>query len=311
MKTIKILLSGLFLIVSLANCSLSDEDEVSVIDDGRKMRQLTITPVDETVTRSEIDPTRATISETFETSWSKGDELTCCNISNLSSDLSTEELKIGILKAESSSNTSKFTGSVYCGDNNYFVLAYPSTNSFVFGSLPISGAVTANYTISLDGQNGSLNTLANNYFYQFGVAEVVSTTETTANANMTLMRCLISLCKLSFVDENNNAIIIDDLQISYVSGKTPHNATVVSYMSQEGVMVEVNPETVDTNIPLSIHVNQNSAAPIYVAMFHTYGIPFNYSFVVTGKDGNTYSANYSVALNEGKYRTGTLKLTKQ
>ena len=55
MKTIKILLSGLFLIVSLTNCSSSDEDEVSVIDDGRKMRQLTITQVDETVSRSETD----------------------------------------------------------------------------------------------------------------------------------------------------------------------------------------------------------------------------------------------------------------
>jgi hypothetical protein len=128
MKTIKILLSGLFLIVSLTNCSSSDEDEVSVIDDGRKMRQLTITQVDETVSRSETDPTRATISETFETSWSIDDKLTCCNVSNLSSDLYTG-LKKGVLKAESSSKTSKFTGSAYCGDDNYFVLAYPSTNS--------------------------------------------------------------------------------------------------------------------------------------------------------------------------------------
>ncbi|MBR5069392.1 MAG: hypothetical protein IKX25_08305 [Bacteroidales bacterium] len=309
MKTIKILLSGLFLIVSLTNCSSSDEDEVSVIDDGRKMRQLTITQVDETVSRSETDPTRATISETFETSWSKGDELTCCNISNLSSDLSTEELKKSVLEAESSSKTSKFKGPAYCGDDNYFVLSYPSPDSYNFGS--ISGTVTANYTISLDGQDGTLNTLANSFYYQSGVAKVVSTTETTADANMSSMRCLISFFKLSFVDENNNAIIVDDLKISYVSGKTPHKATVTSYMSNEGVKVEVYPINENTNIPLSILVNQNSAAPIYVAMFHTYGIPFNYSFVVTGKDGNTYSANYSVALNEGKYRTGTLKLTKQ
>lgn len=309
MKTIHFILSGFFLIVGFTNCSSSEEDEVSVIDDGRKLRQLTITQVDEIASRSEIDPTRATIdSESFSTSWTIDDELTCCNVSNLSSDLNTG-LKKGILKAESSSKTSKFTGSAYCGDNNYFVLAYPSPNSFDFGSL--NGNITADYTISLDGQNGTLNSFANSFFYQIGVAEVVSTTETTADANMTSMRCLISLCKLSFVDDNNNPIIVDDLKISYVSGKTPHNATVISYMTQEGVKVEVYPETKDTNIPLSIDVNQDTAAPIYVAMFHTDGIPYNYSFVVTGKDGNTYSANYSVALNEGKYRTGTLKLTKQ
>lgn len=310
MKTIKILLSGLFLIVSLTNCSSSDEDEVSVIDDGRKMRQLTITQVDETVSRSETDPTRATISETFETSWSIDDKLTCCNVSNLSSDLYTG-LKKGVLKAESSSKTSKFTGSAYCGDDNYFVLAYPSTNSFDFGSF--SGIVTANYTISLDGQDGTLNTLANSFYYQSGVAKVVSTTETTASANMTKMRCLIAFFKLSFVDENNNAIIIDDLQISYVSGKTPHNATVSSYMTQEGVKVIVNPIDNDANAnePLLIDVNQGSAAPIYVAMFHTDGYTKTYCFEAFDINKNTYSANYDVALNEGKYRAGILTLKKQ
>ena len=127
------------------------------------------------------------------------------------------------------------------------------------------------------------------------------------------MRCLIAFFKLSFVDENNNAIIIDDLQISYVSGKTPHNATVSSYMTQEGVKVIVNPIDNDANAnePLLIDVNQGSAAPIYVAMFHTDGYTKTYCFEAIDINKNTYSANYDVALNEGKYRAGTLTLKKQ
>ena len=292
------MLGGLML-TGMTACSGSD-DEPGTPDDGVKLRRLTITQTDDAAARQM--PTRATLEEGDELTakWQKDDLLTYCILNRYN--LNTYEPYSGPLTAASTAAVSQFTGSVNCVTRDYLAVVYPAT-TFIRND---------SYTISLSGQNGTLSKLATKYHYVYGMAQVESVTETTANAKMGKMKSLLTVCKFSFKDKSTNqAIPISELKISYNSndsnnGNYPQEATVaVSHLTAPE---NVHAKGVASNQQLTI--NANGQTEVYVALLPTTAA-CKYNFTVSNSSG-TYSGTAKATLTEGEYVVATgLKLTQQ
>lgn len=280
----------LMLGVAMAACS-SDADEPEN-NDGRKLRQLTIT---------DVPMTRATLTDNDKTlgaSWKAGDKATYFNMTSYS----LNEMNFGPLTAATAAETSTFTGMVTCKASDYIALVYPENNP------PTTGAERGRFTISLVGQKGTLSDIAERYHYLYGVAQVNMIVDDTAVASISYMKPLLAVCKLTFTDTSGNPIPAKTLSICYEDDE-------VGYPQSASFKPEQNPDNLSLVIPeqqnwakLTLTLDTETFSGVYVALLPCDNEQF-FFFSVTGSDG-TYTGTASAKLAAGKYYPVTLKLNK-
>ena len=273
---------------------------------------------------------QATITENNEgvldAIWNAGDEVFYRNLSYSNNYYdketgSSHELS-GTLRADKDASIASFTGErVWCDETNQLALIYPALapSAFTFHDSPLR----AEYTISVAGQNGTLATLAKDFHHIYGIASVVSVTETTANAELAEMKSLMTVCKFSFVDKNDNQgtpLPISSLTIGYYTngtpfdGKYPQKGTVSIAQNEPTWNVSVEPEwetiTGEGDTPLTIDIPTGTTpTEVYVALFPQPEL--SYTFTVTS-GGNTYTGTAKAVLKEGEFVPATgLRLEKQ
>ena len=312
------LLGGLLMAITAA-CSGSDDDNIvpTPTDDTPKTVRLTITQIDDEGSAGVrlLDGTRATLRESGKTlaaSWKAGDGLTYYN---LNQHFITDQLTyvFGSLTATETATKSSFTGDVTCSEGDKLAVIYPALDLV---NNPLSNSTISSYTISLSGQDGTLNTLAKTFHHVYGVATVGEVRGTNANATMTT-KSLLTVCKFSFVDKGNNntPISVKTLSISLANDGAygykntyPQSATVTPSDNQSGV--HATPVAGSTSLTITL---TSASTEVYVAMLPTptdATQPISFDFTVN--DGtNNYSGTAKAHLHEGKYVVATgLKLTK-
>ncbi len=288
--------------VLVAGCSHSEDDAVVPVNKDVKTRLLTFTQVENRGSRAVLNENNHGLSAL----WNSGDQLGCCNLSTLEYDIfASERISTGTLTTRDNNVTSIFQGEMTCEQNDQLAVIYPVKN-FGFGSEHEPEIrYFANYTITLSGQDGTLETLANSYHYMYGVATVNSVTTSTAEASGK-MQSLLAVCKFSFTDENNNGIRIKikNLAISYVYDGSegnrqiyPQSAIVKFY--EEGTY-SINPVVPndDDGVPLIINLKQ-AAEAVYVALLPVTTRTFR--FEVTDDNGGTYTGKAMATLQAGEY----------
>ena len=245
--------------------------------------------------------------------WSVGDEVSYRNLSREAySDPTEGSVPLsGTLRADKAENTASFTGDrIWCIEDDQIALVYPKVASFDFHDSPLTGS----YTISLAGQDGTLTTLAKSYHHIYGIANVTSVTETTANADLAVMKSLLTVCKFSFVDKDaatETPLAIDKLTIAYggtgtYNGKYPQTGTVAIAHNTPTANVTVTPAT--PSEALTIDPGTPSPTEVYVALFPEGG-KTTYRFTVTS-GSDTYTGEAEATLNEGEFVIATLQLKK-
>ena len=263
---------------------------------------------------------QATITENgkvLDALWNAGDEVFYRNLSR-NEYIDPQEGSVdlsGTLNADKAERIASFTGDrVWCTEDDQLALIYPAPDpaDFTFNGSPL----TASYTISVAGQDGTLATLAKDFHHIYGIASVVSVTETTANAELAQMKSLMTVCKFSFVDENapGTLLPISTLKISIggtslYTGTYPQQGTVSIAQNVSAWDVSVDPEwEITGGKPLTIDTKGVNPTEVYVALFPDMGA--TYSFTVTS-GGNTYTGTATATLKEGEFVPATgLKLTK-
>ena len=292
-KTVLIIswLLGGFLLVGVGACSG---------DDDMKVRRLTITETEGNAIARQVT-TRAILNENggLSASWKAGDRLSYCNLSRMNA--MNYGIYSGSLTASTTATISQFTGYVTCNKGDYLAVVYPAT-TFVTND---------SYSISLNGQDGTLGTLASTFHYVYGKAHVESVTDETASATMMKMKSLLTVCKFSFKDKTtNDDIPVSTLAISYGGSGSdqntyPQSATVaISYLKEPS---DVHATGVAGSSPLI--VNASGQTEVYVALLPTSG-QRTYNFTVTNPNG-TYTGTAKATLAEGELVVATgLRLTK-
>ena len=297
-----LLLSGM----ALAACS-SDDDESVESSNGRKLRQLTIAEVPVTKDAPTSKKVKITDnSSSLDASWTKDDMVTYFNVSSLSQ----VDMDYGKLTAASSTSTSMFQGSVNCKTGDRVALLYPAKNPI------LSGADRGKFTISLGGQKGTLDDIAERFHYVYGVAEVVSVTNQTATATIDNMQSLLAVCNFTFTDVTNTIPIpVKTLTINYYEKDYslkmgyPLLATLTPIADVSNIALTYqNPDTWDET-ELSVTLDDETSDGVYVALFPD--SPTGYMhFTVIGSSG-TYTGMAKASLKAGRYYPATLKLTRQ
>ena len=263
---------------------------------------------------------QATITENgdvLDALWNAGDEVFYRNLSR-NEYIDPKEGSVdlsGTLRADKAERIASFAGErVWCAEDDQLALIYPAPDpaDFTFYDSPLS----AEYTISIAGQDGTLATLAKDFHHIYGIASVVSVTETTANAELAEMKSLMTVCKFSFEDKEHpgTSLPISTLQISYGGGyyvgTYPQQGTVSIAQNVSAWDVSVDPElktTGEGGTPLTVSPAGNPTE-VYVALFPDMGA--TYTFTVTNSDG-TYTGTATAVLKEGEFVPATgLKLTK-
>ena len=302
--------------VLVAGCSHSEDDAVVPVNKDVKTRLLTFTQVENRGSRAVLNEKDNRLSAL----WNSGDQLRCCNLKLEESIMTLGGISTGTLKALDNKVTSIFQGEMTCEQNDQLAVIYPATD---FDYELKSGECFAKYTITLSGQNGTLETLANRYHYMYGVATVNSVTNSTAEASGE-MKSLLAVCKFSFKDENNNGISVKKLEISYVydgiwgdSQTNPHNdgswsnsqtypqrATVKFY--DDGAY-SFDPDASNDqgggDDPLIIEL-ETAADAVYVALLPVTTRTFH--FEVTDANDKVYTGVAKGTLNAGEYVVATL-----
>lgn len=281
------ILTLLLLGIALVSCSSDDEQQQDT--DGRKLRQLTI---------AEVPVTRATLSDSGSTlgaSWEAGDLATYFNVSTFRLDV----MHSGVLTASASASTSAFTGTVYCTTHDTVALFYPHQD------VPIQGTNRGKFTVYLAGQDGTLVTIAKNFHYVYGVAEVTSVTENTANATISNMKSLLAVAKFTFTD-GTNPIPVKTLTINYGDEDVGYPPTATVTPSADVSNVSADPVSQDRWNPLTISLGSETTDGVYVALLPI--SKFDFHFTVTNSSG-TYTGTAKATLKEGKYYPVELKLT--
>ena len=312
--------SLLFLCTS---CSTADNPDQPKQQAELRPRTLIVTEVESQNGTEPVERRlpQATITENgsvLDALWSIGDEVFYRNLSR--NEYYDEETKSkpdlsGTLRADKEASIASFSGGrVWCTASDQLALIYPNNPAdFTCHGDPL----TASYTISVTGQDGSLATLAEKYHHIYGIASVVSVTETTAHAELAEMKSLMTVCKFSFEDKDapGTPLPITSLQIKIGGignpfiGTYPQQGTVSIAHNVSTWKVSVDPERKASNnggIPLTVSPT-GTPKEVYVALFPDMGA--TYSFTVTS-GGETYTGEATATLNEGEYVVAQLKLTK-
>ena len=287
--------------IALSSCS-SDDDGLVENNDGRKLRQLTI---------AEVPVTRATLNvngSALDAAWEAGDQATYFNVSSSGT---YNNMDYGTLTASASASTSAFTGTVRCTTGDNVALFYPHQDGLEQD--PNRGK----FTVNLAGQDGTLATIAENFHYVYGVAEVTSVTESTANATISNMQSLLAVCKFSFTDGSND-IPVRTLAINYYDNND-YYSTTIGYPLSATLTPTADVSTLALTYPtqgndawnnkgLSVTLDSETSDGVYVALF-TQNLTTHLHFTVTNSSG-TYTGTAKAKLNAGKYYPVSLKLTK-
>ena len=274
---------------------------------------------------------QATITENgdvLDALWNEGDAVFYRNLSySYDYYVNDDDSKplYGTLYADKEASIVSFSGDrVWCDETNQLALIYPApdleTNpsAFTFHK----DLLTAEYTISVAGQNGTLAKLAKDFHHIYGIASVVSVTGTTANAELAQMKSLLTVCKFSFEDKNHpgTSLPISTLEIkiggeAYYVNTYPQQGTVSIAQNVSAWNVSVEPDwktTAEGGTPLTIDSKGVNPTEVYVALFPDMGA--TYSFTVTSTTGaatdGTYTGTATATLNEGEYVVAPLRLTK-
>ncbi|MBR0195400.1 MAG: hypothetical protein IJQ32_04100 [Paludibacteraceae bacterium] len=270
---------------------------------------------------------QATITDeggTLDAIWSIGDEVFYRNLSYSEDYYEDDGGKplYGVLEADKAERIASFAGDrVWCAEDDQLALIYPKIDKSAIDVSLVESQLTASYTISVAGQDGSLATLAKDFHHIYGIASVVSVTETTANAELAEMKSLMTVCKFSFEDKNHpgTSLPISTLEIkiggeAYYVNTYPQQGTVSIAQNVSAWDVSVDPDwktTGEGGTPLTITPTGNPTE-VYVALFPDMGA--TYSFTVTSTTGaatdGTYTGTATATLNEGEYVVAPLKLTK-
>ena len=248
--------------------------------------------------------------------WNEGDEVFYRNLSYSNDYYEDDEGKplYGVLEADKAERIASFAGDrVWCAEDDQLALIYPKIDKSAIDVSLVESQLTASYTISVAGQDGSLATLAKDFHHIYGIASVVSVTETTANAELAEMKSLMTVCKFSFVDKDHpgTPLPITSLKISiggtslYI-GTYPQQGTVSIAQNVSAWNVSVDPEwEITGGKPLTIDTKGVNPTEVYVALFPDMGA--TYSFTVTSTTGEA-----TATLNEGEFVPATgLRLVKQ
>ena len=267
---------------------------------------------------------QATITENgnvLDALWNKDDAVFYRNLSYSNDYYEDDDEKplYGVLEADKAERIASFAGDrVWCAKDDQLALIYPKIDKSAIDVSLVESQLTAEYTISVAGQDGSLETLAKDFHHIYGIASVVSVTETTANAELAQMKSLMTVCKFSFEDKDypGTSLPITKLQISYggtglYPGTYPQQGKVSIAQNVSAWDVSVDPvrkTTGNGGTPLTI-TPTGTPEEVYVALFPDDGA--TYSFTVTS-GGNTYTGEATATLNEGEFVPATgLKLEKQ
>ena len=258
--------------------------------------------------------------ETLNAIWSKGDEISFRNISHATytPSGSTDPVSLeGVLLADRAARIASFASNdkVWCDEGDQLVLVYPKTTAPAFEIIG-TNPLTARYTISLTPQDGSLATIANKCHHSYGFATVTEVTETTANAELSKMQNLLTVCKFSFVDETHPAtpLPVSSLSISYgggdYAGTYPGTATVTVKQGTP-CTATVTPDKKSTSAggyPLTV-APTGDLTEVYVALFPEAN-PTKYFFQLES-GSETYTGTATARLVAGEYVVATgLQLTK-
>lgn len=292
--------------VLVAGCSHSEDDAAVPVNKDVKTRLLTFTQVENRGSRAVLNENNHGLLAL----WNSGDQLGCCNLSTLEEKIMNhEDISTGTLTAQNDNfATSIFQGSMSCEQNDQLAVIYPVKN-FGFG-LEHEPEIRyfVNYTITLSGQNGTLEKLANSYHYMYGVATVNSVTSSMAEATGE-MKSLLAVCKFSFKDGEGHTINVKELEISYVydgSGGNrpiyPQSAIVKFYEDGSYSINPVVPND-DDGVPLIINLKQ-AAEAVYVALLPVTTRTFH--FKVTDANGGTYTGKAMATLQAGEYVVASL-----
>ena len=285
-------------------CS-SDDDELVENNNDRKLRQLTIAEVpvtNDTPTSKRVQLTDN--SSSLDALWTKEDRATYFNVSSFSS----VTVDYGKLTAASSTATSMFQGAVNCITGDKVALLYPAKDPV------LSGPDRGKFNISLNGQKGTLEDIADNFHYVYGVAEVTSVTEQTATATIDNMQSLLAVSKFSFTD-GSELIPVKKLTINFydkdfasLMGYTlTAMLTPKAYVSS--LALEYPGQDTWEKTGLSVNLDKETSDGVYVALF-PYSPTGYMHFTVTGSSG-TYTGMAKASLKAGRYYPASLKLTKQ
>ena len=279
----------------LTSCSSDDNESGSTEQptDGRKLRQLTITDVP--ITRAMLTDNTTSLGAT----WSAGDKATYFNLSSYNSTV----MHFGTLISSKEATESTFTGTVQCAQGEKIALFYPATDPFT------SGSDRGTFAINLSGQKGTLEDVANNYHYIYGVGVITSVTDNTANATIASTKSLLAVCKFTFKDNTDVVIPVKELTIVYGNYKYPLSGTVTPSYNASSVVA--NPAAENTWDPLTVTLVDEKVDGVYVALFPCGNESREeFYFTVTGSTG-TYTGTATAKLNAGKFYPVTLNLTKQ
>ena len=267
---------------------------------------------------------QATITENGEVLdalWNAGDEISFRNISHKEyTDPETHESVYleGTLLADRKARIASFASNdeVWCALDDRLLLVYPKATAPAFEVDGSGSSLTASYSISLTGQDGSLGTIASTYHYSYGIATITEVTPTVANAVVAEMQNLLTVCKFSFVDKDypGTPLPITSLSISYGDGDYantyPEQATVTVTQgtSSTATVIPDKKSTSANGYPLAISPDGNPKE-VYVALFPEADAT-TYSFSVESGE-NTYTGTATARLVAGEYVVAPkLKLTK-
>ena len=285
-----ILLFCLFSAFSVVSCSSDDEPS----EESRKARFLTIQ--DMPITRATL--TEADNKKQINAAWTAGDYATYFNWSAFA----FNDVYYGSLQAATSDPTTEFSGSVYCGEGDDLVLFYPQTNPVTQDN--DSRGPRGSFPISLSGQKGTLSDIASHYHYIYGVAQVTSVTDNTAEATVASMKSLLALCKFTFT-YGTDPIPVKELFISY-DGADYYPLTGYVQPDANAENVTATPDNISGNTPLLIILDTEATDGVYAALFPIKGQTIRF----TVKTGNnvTYTGTATATLRAGKYYPVELQL---
>ena len=302
-------------------CSTTNNPDQPKPQAELKPRTLIVTEVESRKSKVERRLPQATITDeggTLDAIWSIGDEVFYRNLSYSEDYYEDDDKKplYGVLEADRAESIASFAGDrVWCAEDDQLALIYPKIDKSAIDVSLVESQLTASYTISVAGQDGSLATLAKDFHHIYGIASVVSVTETTANAELAQMKSLMTVCKFSFEDKDapGTSLPITSLQIKkggtglYI-GTYPQQGTVYIAQSVSAWNVSVDPEwEITGGKPLTIDTKGVNPTEVYVALFPDMGATYSFT-VISG--GNTYTGEATATLKEGEYVVAPLKLTK-
>ena len=265
---------------------------------------------------------QATITENgdvLDAIWSAGDEISFRNLSHetyTNPETGAPVYLEGVLLADRAASIASFASNneVWCELGDQILLVYPKATDPAFEVDGSGSSLTACYSISLIGQDGTLDTIASTYHHSYGIATITEVTPTVANAVVAEMQNLLTVCKFSFVDESNQPLTITSLSISYGDGTYantyPEQATVTVTQGTP-CTATVTPDKKSTSAggyALSV-VPTGNPTEVYVALLPE-ATATTYSFSLTSGE-NTYTGTATARLIAGEYVVATnLKLTK-